>query len=339
MGQGRRPDDHGRPRVARLLLRKDVYEHTYPYCWRCDTPLLYYAKPSWYIATSQAKDSLTSSNADLIHWHPEHTGTGRYGDWLANNVDWAVSRERYWGTPLPFWRCTECGDVSCIGSFDELRERAKAFSGVEPDLSDPHRPFVDEIEIGCEKCPGAARRCPEVADAWFDSGAMPYAQWHYPFENQDRFDERFPADFICEAVDQTRGWFYSLHAEAAMLHRAEAVPEPISFRHVISLGHILDEAGEKMSKSKGNVVDPWTVLDQSGADALRWYCYVASPAGNPRRFSPAWSVKPSADSSTPSGTPTPSSSPTPTSTAGDPIPIRRRRPSNWTAGSSANSTR
>ena len=268
-----------------LLLRKDIYEHTYPYCWRCDTPLLYYAKPSWYIATSQAKDLLTSSNAEQIHWHPEHTGSGRYGDWLANNVDWAVSRERYWGTPLPFWRCTECGDVSCVGSFDELRERATAFSGVEPDLSDPHRPYVDEIEIGCEKCGSAARRCPEVADAWFDSGAMPYAQWHYPFENQDRFDERFPADFICEAVDQTRGWFYSLHAEAAMLHRAEAVPEPISFKHVISLGHILDEGGEKMSKSKGNVVDPWTVLDQSGADALRWYCYVASPAGNPRRFS------------------------------------------------------
>ena len=268
-----------------LLLRKDVYEHTYPYCWRCDTPLLYYAKPSWYIATSQAKDLLTSSNAELISWHPEHTGTGRYGDWLANNVDWAVSRERYWGTPLPFWRCTECGDVSCVGSFDELRERARAFSGVEPDLSDPHRPFVDEIEVGCDKCGAAARRCPEVADAWFDSGAMPYAQWHYPFENQDRFDERFPADFICEAVDQTRGWFYSLHAEAAMLHRAEAVPEPISFRHVISLGHILDEAGEKMSKSKGNVVDPWAVLDAHGADALRWYCYSASGAGMPRRFS------------------------------------------------------
>ncbi len=268
-----------------LLLRKDVYEHTYPYCWRCDTPLLYYAKPSWYIATSQAKDLLTQSNAELIDWHPEHTGTGRYGDWLANNVDWAVSRERYWGTPLPFWRCEPCDEVICIGSFDELRERARAFSGVEPDLSDPHRPYVDEIEIGCESCDGPARRCPEVADAWFDSGAMPYAQWHYPFENRDRFDERFPADFICEAVDQTRGWFYSLHAEAAMLHRAEAVPEPISFRHVISLGHILDEAGEKMSKSKGNVVDPWEVLDQTGADALRWYCYVASPAGNPRRFS------------------------------------------------------
>ena len=268
-----------------MLLKREVYEHTYPYCWRCDTPLLYYAKPSWYIATSQAKDSLVQSNAELMRWYPAHTGTGRYGDWLANNVDWAVSRERYWGTPLPFWRCADCGEVDCIGSFDELRRRAEAHTGLAPDLSDPHRPVVDDIEIGCPKCGATARRVLEVADAWFDSGAMPYAQWHYPFENQERFDERFPADFICEAVDQTRGWFYSLHAEAAMLHQAEAVPEPVSFRNVISLGHILDEAGEKMSKSKGNVVDPWSVLDQTGADALRWYCYVASPAGNPRRFS------------------------------------------------------
>ena len=268
-----------------MLLKRELYEHTYPYCWRCDTPLLYYAKPSWYLATSEAKDSLVRSNAELMHWYPAHTGSGRYGDWLSNNVDWAVSRERYWGTPLPFWRCSECPDVECIGSFEELSQRAEAFSGSKPDLSDPHRPVVDEIEIACSSCGGAARRVPEVADAWFDSGAMPYAQWHYPFENEDRFAERFPADFICEAVDQTRGWFYSLHAEAAMLHQAEAVPEPISFRNVISLGHILDEAGEKMSKSKGNVVDPWSVLDASGADALRWYCYVASPAGNPRRFS------------------------------------------------------
>ena len=268
-----------------LLAWREVYEHTYPYCWRCDTPLLYYAKPSWYIATSELREQLEDSNERLISWYPEHTGSGRYGDWLANNVDWAISRERYWGTPLPFWRCEECSADICIGSFDELRERARALTGTEPDLSDPHRPYVDEIEIACEHCEGAARRIPEVADAWFDSGAMPYAQWHYPFENRELFDERFPADFICEAVDQTRGWFYSLHAEAVLLHRAEAVPEPTSFRHVISLGHILDEAGEKMSKSKGNVVDPWSVLDAHGADALRWYCYVASPAGNPRRFS------------------------------------------------------
>lgn len=267
------------------LLRRDVYEHAYPYCWRCDTPLLYYAKPSWYIATSQVKESLSRSNAELIRWQPEHTGTGRYGDWLDNNVDWAVSRERYWGTPLPFWRCESCGHDMCVGSFAELKQRAVDLCGKEPDLSDPHRPYVDEIEIGCERCGSVARRRPEVADAWFDSGAMPYAQWHYPFENQDRFEERFPADFICEAVDQTRGWFYSLHAEAVLLHAAGAVATPTSFRNVISLGHILDEGGEKMSKSKGNVVDPWTVLDQNGADALRWYCYVASPAGNPRRFS------------------------------------------------------
>ena len=264
------------------LLRHQTIRHTYPFCWRCDTPLLYYAKPSWYIATSRLRDSLLDSNERLIHWHPEHIRRGRYGDWLSNNVDWAISRERYWGTPLPFWRCESCGRTDCVGSFDELRRRA---IGDPPDLSDPHRPVVDDVLIRCDECGGDARRVPEVADAWFDSGAMPYAQWHYPFENQDLFAERFPADFICEAVDQTRGWFYSLHAEAVLLHRAEAVPEPTSFRHVLSLGHILDEQGEKMSKSRGNVVDPWSVLDSHGADALRWYCYVASPAGNPRRFS------------------------------------------------------
>jgi len=265
------------------LLRRETIRHTYPFCWRCRTPLLYYAKPSWYIATSRLRGALAESNAQLIHWHPEHIGRGRYGDWLANNVDWAVSRERYWGTPLPFWRCRDCGETSCIGSFDELRSRA--LGDQPPDLSDPHRPAVDDVLIRCSGCGGTAQRIPEVADAWFDSGAMPYAQWHYPFENEQTFNERFPADFICEAVDQTRGWFYSLHAEAVLLHRAEAVPAPTSFRHVVSLGHILDEQGEKMSKSRGNVVDPWSVLDAHGADALRWYCYVASPAGNPRRFS------------------------------------------------------
>lgn len=264
------------------LLRHQTIRHTYPFCWRCDTPLLYYAKPSWYIATSRLRDSLLDSNENLIHWHPEHIRRGRYGDWLSNNVDWAISRERYWGTPIPIWRCERCGRTDCIGSFDELRSRAV---GDPPDLSDPHRPVVDEVLIRCEECGGEARRIPEVADAWFDSGAMPYAQWHYPFENQELFAERFPADFICEAVDQTRGWFYSLHAEAVLLHSADAAPEPTSFRHVLSLGHILDEQGEKMSKSRGNVVDPWSVLDSHGADALRWYCYVASPAGNPRRFS------------------------------------------------------
>ena len=269
-----------------MLPRRETISHTYPFCWRCDTPLLYYAKPSWYIATSRLRGALEDSNENLIQWHPEHIRHGRYGDWLANNVDWAVSRERYWGTPLPIWRCQECGETSCVGSFDELRERALEHDASRPpDLSDPHRPVVDDVLVKCESCGGTAKRIPEVADAWFDSGAMPYAQWHYPFENQATFEERFPADFICEAVDQTRGWFYSLHAEAVLLHSAEAVPVPTAFRHVISLGHILDEHGEKMSKSRGNVVDPWSVLDAHGADALRWYCYVASPAGNPRRFS------------------------------------------------------
>ena len=266
------------------LLRATTIRHTYPFCWRCGTPLLYYAKPSWYIATTQVGESLRRSNQELIHWHPEHLRDGRYGDWIANNVDWAISRERYWGTPLPIWRCRDCNATEAVGSFAELGERAR---GGELELPDPHRPYVDAVELDCGACGGVMGRIPEVADAWFDSGAMPYAQWHYPFENQETFRERFPAEFICEGVDQTRGWFYSLHAEAVLLHAAGAVPEPTAYRHVLSVGHILDEAGEKMSKSKGNVVDPWQVLDEHGADALRWYLYTASPPGNPRRFSSA----------------------------------------------------
>jgi len=225
------------------------------------------------------------SNREQMHWYPAHLRDGRYGDWIAHNVDWAVSRERYWGTPLPFWRCEGCGRVEAFGSFAELRRRARAGDAIE--LEDPHRPYVDDILLACGECHGEMRRVPEVADAWFDSGAMPYAQWHYPFENREVFAERFPADFICEAIDQTRGWFYSLHAEATLLHAVEEAPAPVAYRNVISLGHILDEAGEKMSKSRGNVVDPWQVLDEHGADALRWYLYTASPPGNPRRFSSA----------------------------------------------------
>ncbi len=266
-----------------LLLKRETIHHTYPFCWRCGTPLLYYAKPSWYIATTKVGSALQRTNEEEMSWYPEHIKHGRYGDWIANNVDWAVSRERYWGTPLPFWRCQECNHTDAIGSFDELRDRAR--DGESLDLSDPHRPYVDEIELDCSECGAIMQRVPEVADAWFDSGAMPYAQWHYPFENAETFEQRFPADFICEAVDQTRGWFYSLHAEAVLLHAAEQIPAPISYRNIISLGHILDEAGEKMSKSKGNVVDPWSVLDEHGADATRWYMYTASPPGNPRRFS------------------------------------------------------
>ncbi|HAZ31497.1 MAG TPA: isoleucine--tRNA ligase, partial [Dehalococcoidia bacterium] len=259
-----------------LLYRSEKIRHTYPFCWRCETPLLYYAKPSWYIRTTAVKDKLIAGNKE-INWYPEHIKHGRFGDWLENNVDWAFSRERYWGTPLPIWRCEACGETECIGGFEELKGKA-GVSGIK-DESDFHRPYIDEITFAC-KCGKPMRRVPEVIDCWFDSGAMPFAQWHYPFENQNlRSDGRFPADFICEAVDQTRGWFYSLHALSVCLSG-----EPC-FRNVICLGHILDGEGEKMSKSKGNVVEPWPVLQRYGADPLRWYLVTSSPPGNVRRFS------------------------------------------------------
>jgi len=266
-----------------LLWRSGTIRHTYPFCWRCDTPLLYYAKPSWYIRTTAVKDRLLSGN-EQINWYPEFIKWGRFGDWLENNVDWAVSRERYWGTPLPIWRCEACSATVCIGSRAELRDRAIDAAAVDG-LPELHRPYVDAIVVRCESCGGEMRRVPEVLDAWYDSGAMPYGQWHYPFEHQKEFESSFPADFICEAIDQTRGWFYSLHAEATLLNYAEQVPAGIAYRNVICLGHILDANGDKMSKSRGNIVDPWEVLDAHGADATRWYMYVASPAGQPRRFS------------------------------------------------------
>jgi isoleucyl-tRNA synthetase len=266
-----------------LLQRRTRIKHTYPFCWRCDTPLLYYAKPSWYIRTTAVKDRLLSGN-EQINWYPDFIKWGRFGDWLENNVDWAVSRERYWGTPLPVWRCESCSATTCVGSRAELREFAIDPSMVDG-LPELHRPYVDDIVLRCAGCGGGMRRVPEVLDAWYDSGAMPYGQWHFPFEHQDEFRSSFPADFICEAIDQTRGWFYSLHAEATLLNFAEQVPAGIAFKNVICLGHILDGNGEKMSKSRGNVVDPWEVLDAHGADATRWYMYVASPAGQPRRFS------------------------------------------------------
>ena len=267
-----------------LLFARDTIRHTYPFCWRCNTPLLYYAKPSWYIRTTAVKEQLLDHNRE-IHWVPGHLRDGRFGGWLEGNVDWAVSRERYWGTPLPLWVCELCDHVECIGSYAELRERARPGTIAPEAEFDPHRPYVDAIELACGQCNGTMRRVPEVADAWFDSGAMPYAQWHYPFENEALFDERFPADFICEAVDQTRGWFYTLHALATLLHRTEDVPEGVAFRNVISLGLVLDADGQKMSKSRGNVVDPWELMDEHGADALRWYLYTAAPPGNERRFS------------------------------------------------------
>ena len=261
-----------------LLLRVEPYEHSYPHCWRCGTPLLYYAKPSWYIATTKLRDQLLAAN-ETVEWHPPRVKHGRFGDWLANNVDWALSRERYWGTPLPVWRCSR-GHVHVVGSYEELAER----SGRE--LADHHRPFVDEIEFACphedddgRACGEPMRRVPEVIDVWFDSGAMPFAQHHFPFEHAERFEQRFPADFICEAQDQTRGWFYSLLAVATLLG------EDAPYRNVVCLGLILDEQGQKMSKSKGNTVEPWQVLDTYGADAFRWYFFTSKQPWDGYRFS------------------------------------------------------
>ncbi len=257
-----------------LLFKEMLYTHTYPFCWRCSTPLLYYAKPTWYIRTSQFKDRLVGIN-DRINWYPEHIKKGRFGNWLANNIDWALGRERYWGTPLPVWECEGCHKQTCIGSVKELSDLA----GKDYSQSDLHRPHVDEITFKCADCGEEMHRVPELIDVWFDSGSMPYAQWHYPFENVEKFKEQFPADYICEAVDQTRGWFYSLHAISTLLFDQEC------FKNVICLGLILDGQGQKMSKSRGNVVSPWDVLDKNGADAMRWYLYTASPAGQERRFS------------------------------------------------------
>jgi isoleucyl-tRNA synthetase len=262
-----------------LLLRVEKYEHSYPHCWRCGTPLLYYAKPSWYIATTKLRDELLAAN-ETIAWHPPHVKHGRFGDWLGNNVDWALSRERYWGTPLPVWRC-ENGHVHVVGSFEELQER----SGRR--LEDHHRPFVDDVEFACQHadaegeldCKAPMRRVPEVIDVWFDSGAMPFAQHHFPFEHAERFELAYPADFICEAQDQTRGWFYSLLAVGTLLG------EDPPYRNVVCLGLIVDEDGQKMSKSKGNAVEPWQVLDSYGADAFRWYFFTSKQPWDGYRFS------------------------------------------------------
>jgi len=260
-----------------LLLRSETIRHTYPFCWRCEAPLLYYAKQTWYIRTTAVKENLIAGNKE-INWYPEHIKYGRFGDWLENNVDWAFSRERYWGTPLPIWHCQSCGNYECIASVEELKSKP-GLAGLKEPL-DLHRPFVDEITFTCPECGAVMRRVPEVIDCWFDSGAMPIAQWHYPFENDTLLsDGRFPADYISEAVDQTRGWFYSLHAISTLLFNHPC------YQNVICLGLILDEKGEKMSKAKGNVIEPWAVINKYGADALRWYCLTASPPGNVRRFS------------------------------------------------------
>ena len=258
------------------LLRAETYLHAYPHCWRCDTPLLYYAKSSWYVKTTEVRDRLLAANEE-IGWHPEHIKHGRFGKWLEGNVDWALSRDRYWGTPLPIWECdaADCDERFCAGSIADLRERA----GEVPD--DLHRPYIDEVNWGCERegCDGTMRRVPSVIDAWFDSGSMPWAQFHYPFENEELFEERFPADFICEAIDQTRGWFYTLLAEAVLLF------DTSSYRNVVCLGLILDPEGQKMSKSRGNVVEPWDVIDRHGADAFRWYYFASQQPWAGYRFS------------------------------------------------------
>jgi isoleucyl-tRNA synthetase len=259
-----------------LLLRSGTIRHTYPFCWRCETPLLYYAKQTWYIRTTAVKDALIAGN-EAINWYPEHIKYGRFGDWLKNNVDWAFSRERYWGSPVPVWRCEACSRSECVGGVEELKGKKKV-TGLKTPL-DLHRPFIDEVTFACPGCGGRMRRVPEVIDCWFDSGAMPIGQVHYPFENKELFDNDLKqADYICEAIDQTRGWFYSLHAISTLLFQRPC------FKNVVCLGHILDAKGEKMSKRKGNVVWPWEVINKYGADALRWYLYTASAPGNPRQF-------------------------------------------------------
>jgi isoleucyl-tRNA synthetase len=257
-------------RSRELLLRVQDYEHSYPHCWRSGNPLIYYAKPSWYIATSRLREELQASN-ETVGWHPPHIKEGRFGDWLKNNVDWALSRERYWGTPLPVWRCAN-GHVHVVGSFGELAERSGSA------LEDHHRPYVDEQSFPCEDCGEPMRRVPEVIDVWFDSGSMPFAQHHFPFAG-DEVPEEYPADFICEAQDQTRGWFYSLLAIATLLGREAP------YKNVVCLGLILDEEGQKMSKSKGNTVEPWKVLETYGADAFRWYFFTSKAPWDGYRFS------------------------------------------------------
>ena len=255
-----------------LLFSAPNFEHSYPHCWRCDTPLIYYARESWFIKMTDVKEDLIANN-NTINWIPESIGKGRFGDWLENVQDWGISRNRYWGTPLNIWEC-ECGHQHSVGSIEEL----KSMSDNCPEDIELHRPYIDGVTIRCPKCGKEMHRVPEVIDCWFDSGAMPFAQHHYPFENQDVFEQQFPADFISEAVDQTRGWFYSLLAISTLIFNKAP------YKNVIVLGHVQDEKGQKMSKSKGNAVDPFNALEEFGADAIRWYFYVNSAPWLPNRF-------------------------------------------------------
>ncbi len=257
-----------------LLFDAPKFEHDYPHCWRCNTPLIYYARESWFIKMTAVKDDLVRNN-DTVNWIPESIGKGRFGDWLKNIQDWGISRNRYWGTPLNVWECAECGHMDAIGSRKELAERSGKPDAEKVEL---HRPYIDEVLIPCPKCGKPMKRAPEVIDCWFDSGAMPFAQHHYPFENKELFEQQFPAQFISEAVDQTRGWFYSLMAESTLLFNKAP------YENVIVLGHVQDENGQKMSKSKGNAVDPFDALEKYGADAIRWYFYANSAPWLPNRF-------------------------------------------------------
>ena len=256
------------------LYRKQRMEHNYPHCWRCDTPLLYYAKPSWYIEITKLKDQLIKNNNE-VNWYPDYVGEKRFGNWLENLNDWAISRSRYWGTPFPVWRCEDCGHTTSVGSRKELVE--KAIEDIDENI-ELHRPYVDNVHLKCEKCNGSMNREADVVDVWFDSGAMPFAQHHYPFENAENFHKLFPADFICEGIDQTRGWFYSLLAISTF------VTGKAPYKNVLVNDLVLDKEGKKMSKSRGNTVDPFILFDQYGADVLRWYLVYVSPPWTPTRF-------------------------------------------------------
>ena len=257
-----------------LLVKKQPYTHNYPFCWRCDTPLIYYARSTWFIRMTALRDRLLANN-QTIHWMPDNIKDGRMGNFLENVIDWGLSRERYWGTPLPIWICKDCGHMHAIGSIAELREMGENV----PEDIELHKPFIDRVRVKCPKCHGDMARTSEVIDCWYDSGSMPFAQWHYPFENQELFQENFPADFISEAIDQTRGWFYTLLAIGTLIF------DRAPFENCLVLGHVQDKDGQKMSKHKGNVVDPWDVLDKQGADAVRWYFYSVGAPWLPSRFS------------------------------------------------------
>lgn len=314
-----------------LLFKHIPYEHSYPHCWRCHTALLYYAQPSWYIRTTAIKDRLLEEN-EGTNWFPDSVKHGRYGDWLNNNIDWALSRNRYWGTPLPIWRCEE-GHLTCVGSRAELTE----LSGTDQSELDPHRPYIDDVTFTCthEGCSLEAVRVPEVIDAWYDSGSMPFAQWGYPYKNKELFESRYPAQFICEAIDQTRGWFYTLMAVGTLVF------DKSSYENVVCLGHILAEDGRKMSKHLGNILQPIPLMDQHGADAVRWFMAAGGSRGRPAASATAPSRRSSARRSSPTGTRSPSRPCTPAPRAGRPARPTRPRPTArcWTAGCCPSCTR